>query len=285
MSYLDYLKVGGFNFDNHFRNKVLTDKKMIPAPKTTKTGTTIVGLIYKDGVVIAADTRATGGTIVMDKNVQKIHYLAPNMYCCGAGTAADCDFMTNIMSSELELMRLNTNRIESRISTAVTKFCTKLHRYQGHIGAALIIGGVDVTGPNLVMISPYGNCSYLPYTTMGSGSLAAMSIFEAGYKDDMSLNEARDLAIKAIEAGIIHDEGSGSNVDVCVITRVSGVVKCTMDRGVKMENKRLYFKPGGYSFPAGVTKTLGEFNIKFHDRIDIEEMGPQESTKMMEEKA
>jgi 20S proteasome alpha/beta subunit len=48
----------------------------------------------KDGVVICADTRSTGGSTVADKNCAKIHYLAPNIYCCGAGTAADCDHVT-----------------------------------------------------------------------------------------------------------------------------------------------------------------------------------------------
>lgn len=54
-------------------------------PIATKTGTTIVGVIYKDGVVLGADTRATSGDLIADKNCNKIHYLQPNMYCCGAG--------------------------------------------------------------------------------------------------------------------------------------------------------------------------------------------------------
>lgn len=58
-------------------------------PGFTKTGTTIVGVLCKDGVVLGADTRATAGTIVEDKNCEKIDYMAPNIYCCGAGTAAD----------------------------------------------------------------------------------------------------------------------------------------------------------------------------------------------------
>jgi 20S proteasome subunit beta 2 len=48
-------------------------------PKATKTGTTIVGIIYKDGVILGADTRATSGNIVSDKNCEKIHFLAKNM--------------------------------------------------------------------------------------------------------------------------------------------------------------------------------------------------------------
>ena len=85
---------GGFDFSNYARNQHLKAQGL-PDPKLTKTGTTIVGLIYKDGVVIGADTRATAGSIVADKNCWKIHYLAPNIYCCGAGTAADCDKVTS----------------------------------------------------------------------------------------------------------------------------------------------------------------------------------------------
>ena len=54
-------------------------------PRATKTGTTIVGLVFKDGIVLGADTRATGGSTVCDKNCEKIHYIAPNIRCCGAG--------------------------------------------------------------------------------------------------------------------------------------------------------------------------------------------------------
>lgn len=62
-----------------------------------KTGTTIAGIVFKDGVVLGADTRATGGTEVADKNCEKIHYLAPNIYCCGAGTAADTEKTTELI--------------------------------------------------------------------------------------------------------------------------------------------------------------------------------------------
>lgn len=60
-------------------------------------------------------------------------------------------------------------------------------RYQGHIGAALVLGGVDVTGPQLFTIHPHGSTDKLPYVTMGSGSLAAMAVFEAGWKPNMEV--------------------------------------------------------------------------------------------------
>lgn len=141
-------EASGFNFEKYERNKKLEKKGM--HVKTKKTGTTIVGVIYKDGVILGADTRATEGSIVADPDCMKIHYIAPNIYCCGAGTAADTEFVTQMVASELELHRLNTKR-ESRVSQVEARLCSHLFRYQGNIGAALIVGGVDVNGPQLVL--------------------------------------------------------------------------------------------------------------------------------------
>lgn len=79
-------------------------------PKVQKTGTTIVGIVFKDGVILGADTRATSDSIIADKNCEKIHFLAKNMYCCGAGTAADTEQTTKMIASQLELHRLNTGK-------------------------------------------------------------------------------------------------------------------------------------------------------------------------------
>ena len=74
----------GFQFDLCFRNQHLISRGITP-PRAVKTGTTIAGIIFDGGVVLGADTRATEGEVVADKNCEKIHYLADNMYCCGAG--------------------------------------------------------------------------------------------------------------------------------------------------------------------------------------------------------
>ena len=145
--YWDVQQEGGFNFENLERNKML-EKKGVQV-RTKKTGTTIVGVVYKDGVILGADTRATEGSIVADPDCLKIHYLAPNIYCCGAGTAADTEFVTQMVASELELHRLNTKR-ESRVSQVEARLTSHLFKYMGQIGAALIVGGVDVKGPSLV---------------------------------------------------------------------------------------------------------------------------------------
>ena len=96
----------------------------------------------------------------------------------------------------------------------------KLFQYQGQLSAALVLGGVDHTGPHLYTVYPHGSTDKLPYVTMGSGSLAAMAIFESGYQDDMTLEQAMNLVESAIMAGINNDLGSGSNVDLTTISRV-----------------------------------------------------------------
>ncbi|CAG8825032.1 16752_t:CDS:2, partial [Gigaspora rosea] len=107
---------GGFNFDNYRRN-VFLEKQGLGLPKAIKTGTTIIGIHFKDGIILGADTRSTNDTIVANKNCKKIHYLAPNMYCAGAGTAADTEQSNALISSQLELHRLATGR-QSRVITA-----------------------------------------------------------------------------------------------------------------------------------------------------------------------
>lgn len=111
---------------------------------------------------------------------------------------------------------MNTNR-PSRVETAKTRLINHLFRYGGYIGAYLIVGGYDPTGPWLYNISADGSSHHNPYLTMGSGSLAAMSVFEANYRDNFTKDEAVECAIKAIESGIRNDLGSGSNVDIVVI--------------------------------------------------------------------
>lgn len=177
----------GFDFSGHLRNASLSAQGHA-VPRATSTGTTIVGLIYKDGVVLGADTRATEGPIVADKNCEKVHYITDSIRCCGAGTAADTEFVTNLISSNMQLHALHTRK-RPRVLAALTMLKQRLFQYQGYIGAALVLGGYDSTGPQLFTIAPHGSTDKLPYVTMGSGSLAAMSVFESAWRPEMEVCE------------------------------------------------------------------------------------------------
>lgn len=242
----------GFDFSNYSRNAAL-HAKGAPLPKATSTGTTIVGCIFDNGVVIAADTRATSGPIVADKNCEKLHYIAPQIWCAGAGTAADTEFTTALISSNVELHALSTGR-PPRVITCMTMLKQHLFRYQGYIGAYLVVAGVDPTGVGLFTVHAHGSTDKLPYVTMGSGSLAAMSVFESMWKANLNREQAIELAAEAIKAGIFNDLGSGSNVDVCVIEK---------DKPTQL--LRNYLKPNergrkerDYRFPKGTTAFLNQ---------------------------
>lgn len=242
----------GFSFENCARNARL-EKNGFIAQKSRKTGTTIVGLVFEGGVILGADTRATEDTIVADKNCSKIHYIAPNIYCCGAGTAADTEMTTQMISSSLQLHRYNTGR-PTRVCTANRMLKQYLYRYQGYVSAALVLGGVDCKGPHLYSIHPHGSTDKLPYVTMGSGSLAAMAVFESGYKPNMKKAEAMKLVRDAVAAGIFNDLGSGSNVDICVI---GNDMKVEYLRPYDVANEKGK-RQGEYRYKPGTTPVLSK---------------------------
>jgi len=257
----DYLDViqqqrGGFSFELCQRNAYLAAKANIKPPTAMKSGTTICGIQLKDAVVLAADTRATEGPMVADKNCEKLHYIAKNVFCAGAGTAADLEHTTQLMESQIELLRLAT-RTQPRVCTVVRRLSQMLFKYQGYVGCALVLGGVDVTGPHLYQIYPHGSTDMLPFTTMGSGSLAAMSVLESEYQEDLNIEDGKKLVAKAIRAGIFNDLGSGGNVDVCVITKEGG----TILRNWEKPNERKFKMPPP-AFPKGTTPVLKEDILK-----------------------
>jgi 20S proteasome subunit beta 2 len=229
---------------------------------------------------IAADTRATSGPIVADKNCEKLHYIAPQIWCAGAGTAADTEFTTALISSNVELHSLSTGR-PPRVATCMTMLKQHLFRYQGHIGAYLVVAGVDPSGTHLFTVHAHGSTDKLPYVTMGSGSLAAMSVFESTWKPNLTREEAIALAAEAITAGIFNDLGSGSNVDVCVI-----------EKDQPSQLLRNYLKPNergqkerNYRFPRGTTAWLKEKVITKEDigkYVTVQELSSDEDVVVVE---
>lgn len=254
--------MAGLSFDNYQRNQFLCAKGYA-TPKATSTGTTIVGCKFNGGVVIAADTRATAGNIVADKNCEKLHRLAPRIWCAGAGTAADTEMVTRLIASNLELHSMWQDR-QPRVITALTLLKQHLFKYQGHLGAYLIVAGTDPTGARLMSVQAHGSTDIGEYLSLGSGSLAAMAVLETNWKPDMTRDEAVKLCADAIEAGIWNDLGSGSNVDVCV-----------MEVGKDAQLLRNYLTPNvrgakarSYKFARGTTAVLRK---SIRDIVDVEE--------------
>ena len=214
-----------------------------------KTGTTIVGVCCRDGVVLGADTRATGGPLVIDKEKLKVHSLGPRMFCCAAGTSADCDQITRACSHALGLQRIEHELAGEEAQTVVldsVSFAvgTIMELFQTPVGgrmpeSAMILGGVDDRGPGLHHLTKDG-AQRTTFCALGSGSVDAISVLESArkswdkpvtvsFRDDfecleqfvenVNVDEAVEAVRKAVQAGIINDLGSGSHVDICVIRK------------------------------------------------------------------
>ncbi|OIT34696.1 proteasome subunit beta type-7-a [Nicotiana attenuata] len=238
---MDVPQKGGFSFDLCRRNEMLVNKGL-RSPSFLKTGTTIVGLIFQVRL-IPVTTMSTTGNLLHTHNCAPPGKSGLYLSCSDSGAGSDTGTDPNMVSSQLKLHRFHTGR-ESRVVTALTLLKTHLFSYQGHVSAALVLGGVDVTGPHLHTIYPHGSTDTLPYATMGSGSLAAMAIFESKYREGMNRDEGIKLVAEAILSGVFNDLGSGSNVDICVITKGNTEYL----RNHLSPNPRTYPQKG-YSFP------------------------------------
>uniref|UniRef100_A0A672LS88 Proteasome subunit beta n=1 Tax=Sinocyclocheilus grahami TaxID=75366 RepID=A0A672LS88_SINGR len=254
--YVLELGSGGFSFENCIRNSRLqaSGEKSTLKLKVKKTGTTIAGVIFKDGVALGADTRATSGEVVADKNCSKTHYITPNIYCCGAGTAADTEKTTDMLRSNLALQILSMGR-NPRLIMASRILQDFLFRHKGQISAMLLLGGVDCTGPHIFTVGMALSTKLHLQQWVGSGHLPALAVFEDRFKPNMT-DDAKLLVRDAISAGIMNDLGSGSNVDLCVI-RKNGT-ECI--RPFESSNYKCE-RQGKYKYPEGTTTIVKEQTI------------------------
>lgn len=214
----------------------------------TKTGTTICGVIFNDGVVLGCDTRTTNGNVIWEKCCEKIYKIQNHIYGAGCGSAGDMEYVVKWMQANLTMHQLNTNRKKVPVQCAVTTLKQMYFENGGSIRCHFIIGGYDFYGPHISLVYAQGATMKLPYATMGSGSYAAMSILESRWKPDMNESDAKELVADAITAGIMNDLGSGSNVDLCVI-RKNSAEKLYAVRKVCVSGKKIL----DYKVKAGTT--------------------------------
>jgi 20S proteasome subunit beta 2 len=113
---------------------------------------------------------------------------------------------------------------------------------------------------------------HLPFTTMGSGSLAAMGVLETQYKDNLKEDEAVELVCRAIEAGIFHDLGSGSNVDIFVIRRTG----CDKKENYRVYNKKVFSQSETFKFAKGTTNILEEVMYRWKNIVITDGAAPMD---------
>lgn len=190
---------------------------------TIKTGTTTVGIIFKDAVILAADRRATAGGMVVSRDTEKVAKINDSMAVTTAGSVSDIQLTTKYLKAEINIKEVRTGR-RPTVKEAANMLAGMNYyniRTMGSIGQFLF-AGYDNAGAHLYMVAPDG--SLIDYTTSGfavtgSGTEFALGVLEDNWKKDMNEQEAVDLAARAVAAAIKRDVASGEGVDIYVIDK------------------------------------------------------------------
>ena len=181
-------------------------------------GTTTIGVICKDGVILASDTRVTMGYYVAHKCGKKVYKIDDHLGMTIAGTVADAQKVVDILTANAQLYKINMNR-PLPVSSAARIIANLLFsaRYMP-LSTQVLIGGVDDTGPHLFNLDPYGSLTEEKSVATGSGSPLAYGVLEDKYKEGMTIEELLPIIVKAVQSAMKRDVASGDNYNITVIT-------------------------------------------------------------------
>lgn len=182
-------------------------------------GTTTLGFIFEHGVIIAVDSRATMGSYISSQTVKKV--IEINRYLLGtmAGGAADCQFWQRNLGQQCRLYELqNGKRISVRAASKLLSNTMFSYRGMG-LSMGTMVAGWDPTGPGLYYVDSDGQRTKGQRFSVGSGSLYAYGILDAGYKWDMSVEDAIELGRRSIYHATFRDCASGGTVSVYHVTQ------------------------------------------------------------------
>lgn len=184
-----------------------------------KTGTTTVGLTTEDGVILAADRRASMGHLTSSKKAQKIYKLDENIGLTIAGSVGDAQQIVRIMRSQLKLHKLETRELTVKGASTLLSNILHGHKMMPYLNQFVLGGRDSQENGMLYTLDPAGGLmKHDRFTTTGSGSQMAYGVFEDNYEEGMDHAEAKDLATRAVEAAMERDTASGNGIMVAEIT-------------------------------------------------------------------
>jgi len=190
---------------------------------TQKTGTTTMAIKCKDGIVLAADKRAGAG-IIVDKRAQKIYKITDNMALTMAGVASDAQLITKLITAELNLIKIRKEKdatvkeAANLLSGIVYQNIRKPSMIPGI--SHFLLGGKDHHGFHIFDVYPDGSLNECKdFLSSGSGSVMAYGVLDTLYKENMTIQEGIQLAVKGLNAAIQRDMNSGDGFDIYTITK------------------------------------------------------------------
>lgn len=182
-------------------------------------GATTIGVVCKDGVVLASERRVSYGYFVMSKSGRKVFRIAGTIGAACAGLMADMQVLTKEVGAQLQLYSFERDRLASVRSAAKVMAALLFERRMYPYLAQTIVGGIDDEGPSLFVLDPIGSVIDDKYASVGSGSEIAVGALEAEYKEGMTVEQGKELVKKAAKAALARDIGSGNGLDIMTITK------------------------------------------------------------------
>ena len=184
-----------------------------------KTGTTTLGMVCKEGVVIATEQRATMGTLIAHKATKKLYKIDEHLALATAGLVGDLQVLARYLNAEANLYRLKRDARMPVKSAATLMSNIMNQRKFAPYYVQLILGGYDNSGGYVFSLDAAGGAIPDKYTAGGSGSPYVFGVLEDNYKDGLTVDDGIDLAVRAITAAKNRDSASGGMINVAVITK------------------------------------------------------------------
>jgi proteasome beta subunit len=180
-------------------------------------GTTTIGAICMDGVVLASDTRVTAGSIIVHKKGKKVYKIDNHLAMTISGLVADAQQTVEILKANSRLYRLQ-RKSPIPVNTAARLVANLFfsNRYSPFL-AQIVIGGVDDSGPHIFTIDPFGSIIEEKSVATGSGSPVAYGVLEEKYREGLPLKEVLQIVVKSVNSAMKRDIASGDSFDISVI--------------------------------------------------------------------
>ncbi|MCJ7699667.1 archaeal proteasome endopeptidase complex subunit beta [Candidatus Bathyarchaeota archaeon] len=182
----------------------------------TLKGTTTVGVVCEDGVILGSDSRVTMGFYVAHKQGKKVYQIDEHLAMTIAGSVADAQKTVDILTTNAHLYRISLGR-PLPISSAARLLSNLLYSVRGALLAQVLVGGVDGTGPHVFSIDPFGSLTEEKCVSTGSGSPVAYGILEDKYREGVAVKGMLPVIVKAVNAAMKRDSASGDNFNIVVI--------------------------------------------------------------------
>jgi proteasome beta subunit len=189
-------------------------------PEGVTKGTTTVGLVFQDGVILATEQRATMGTMIASKKAKKVYQIADRIGMTIAGGVGDAQTLVRLMQVECNLYQIRRGR-DMTVGASASLLSNVLNQNRHYpYYVQLLVGGFDIDGPSVYSVDAMGGASKEEdIVSTGSGSPFAYGVLEDRYEPNMDEAAAVDLAKRALRSAIRRDSASGESMNIVIITK------------------------------------------------------------------